>query len=333
MSKQPAFNPSYPQQGNPQQPPPPGYAPPPQGYAPPPQGYAPPPQGQAPPPYAAPPQGYAPPPQGYAPPPQGYAPPPQGYAPPPQGYAPPPQGYAPPPQGYAPPPQGYAPQSNVTHVHTTTTVQGQQSSSFSLGGLMKSAGKLATGAANTVQKEFDLHVSSPLLAKFGSDNILQFTSCASNRFLRVLPNGGVDAVGVPTAVDTQFMIVNHGNNIVSMRNLATQNKFLTIENGRLLCTGAGNYPCKFRLHETLKGFVTFESLKEAGCHISVLPTGEIKNPKLAKSKDDSAQFSVTLLYSRINTGPAVQQTHTVYQTTGQPAQQTHTVYKTTVIRK
>ena len=46
-------------------------------------------------------------------------------------------------------------------------------------------------------------------AKFGSDNILQFHSCSSNRYLRALPNGGVDAAGVPTAVDSKFKLINN----------------------------------------------------------------------------------------------------------------------------
>ncbi|XP_071844142.1 uncharacterized protein [Apostichopus japonicus] len=274
-----------------------------------------------------------PPPQGYQqPPPPGYQPPPpQGYQqPPPHGYPQPQQqGYPNQPPPYAPgygqqagyPAQPYqaaapAPGQTVIIHHQTThpvrpVVQPTRNASATLGGLFSGAAKVAKGIGNTVQKELDIHATSPTLRQFGTNAILQFISRSNNMCLRTLPNGGLDCMGNPAANDpyTHYKVQNHGNNIVTMNTMGNPTFYISIDKmGNALGNGPGGYESKLRLHETFKGFITFESLSNANSHLATLPNGQMK-PSRGTGKDQDSQFSIRVIV------PAVAPVQQVYQQT------------------
>ncbi|XP_078610044.1 uncharacterized protein LOC144881151 [Branchiostoma floridae x Branchiostoma japonicum] len=276
---------------------------PPQGYAPPPgaPGYAPPAQPMQPPPYAAagPPPPYNP--HQWGPP--GAAQPPQG-APPPQA---PPGGY-----GYAPPGQTnvYIQPAAVPQVVMVTPAQkpGGPSMGYkataaagsALGGLVSLTGKGLNALAKGVEREINHAVDgskvSHTLALFSTGNVLQLYSKVTQRALRVMPNGAVDALGGQEP-GAQFIVTNCGSNQVILRNCANPAFHLAVVGG--VTTGTGNGTDKssiFRLSETVSKFVTLESVLCRDHHVGIAQNGMVTAPGMTK-KGPPAMFSVRLVYS------------------------------------
>lgn len=270
-----------------------------------------------------------PPPQGYPQQPQGYQqPPPQGYQPPPGGYPnQPPPPYAPgypaqqpypaqpqpgyPAQPYAPAAQAQAQPAGHTiiiqHGAAGRPVSAQRApppksapyknTSSTLGGLFSGASKVAKSIGNTVQKELDIHASSPTLSLFATGAILQFVSRKNNQCLRTLPNGALDCVGNPAVNDpyTHYRVQNFGHNIVTLNCMGNPTFHIFIDKaGNVFGNGPAGFESKLRLHETMKGFITFESLHNPGCHVGITPEGLMKPGKSA-GKDEDSQFSIRVI--------------------------------------
>ncbi|XP_006821633.1 uncharacterized protein LOC100367232 [Saccoglossus kowalevskii] len=227
-------------------------------------------------------------------------------------------------QGQAGYPQGGYPAQRPAH-HTTIIQTNQPvvvrpssgSSKSSAGGLLsslsKGAGKLAKGAYDTVTHEVDIHASSATLKKFSTGNVVELTSRVTSNGLRILPNSQVDARASPNEPCAHFTCINEGHNIVILRNIANPAFHLTITSNHVSGRGTGGFPCKFRIHETLKGFVTLESLQSPGQHIGVTADGTMKAANLV-GKDNDAQFSVRLVASAYpSAGVGATQTTVVVQ--------------------
>ena len=60
---------------------------------------------------------------------------------------------------------------------------------------------------------------------------------------------------------------------------------------------AAGVECKFRLSQNGQ-FVLFESVKEGGCRIGVLPSGELKSA-LATGNENDAHFGIRLIVCTI----------------------------------
>ncbi|XP_077985805.1 uncharacterized protein LOC144440321 [Glandiceps talaboti] len=247
--------------------------------------------------YGAPPPPYSTP-QGQAP---GYPAPPRA-APP--GYAAPQGGYYPPlPQQQPPPPTPPQQVHHTTVIHTAQpvyvkTASRPKSGSSSLGGMMtslaKGAGSLASSAYTTAQREYDIHASSPILKLFATGNVIQFTSRVTGNSLRCHGNGALDAMGLPQDPAAHFVCFNQGNNLVILRNAAYPAFHLRVFSNVVTANGTGDFSCKFRIHETLGGYVTLESLSSHTQHIGVAADGAIKPPNTV-DKGNDAQFKVRLV--------------------------------------
>lgn len=141
---------------------------------------------------------------------------------------------------------------------------------------------------------------------------LQLVNRSNNLALRTLPNGGLDCLGNPVANDpyTHYKIQNHGNNIVTMNTMGNPTFFVTVDKtGTSLGNGPGGYESKFRLHETMKGFITFESLSKPMHHLGISANG-LMAPAKNTSKGAESQFSIRVIAPAHMPVPGQQVYHT-----------------------
>ncbi|XP_038065272.1 uncharacterized protein LOC119735582 [Patiria miniata] len=239
---------------------------------------------------------------------QGY-PAQQGY-PPPQGNTT--QGYPPPHQGYPPQQQGYPPQQAAYTTHqTNVVVQPARTSQLgtSLGSLFKSAEKAVVSAGKTVQHEADRYANSPTIMMFNHGNVVRLQSRETSRFLQVLNTGVLGANAAPQDPSAHFTVLNCGHNNIILRSVIYPTCHIANHGGNIVGNGNGDLSCRFRLHETVGGFVTFESITPRDHHIGVTAEGAIKPAHLAR-KDNSAMFCPSLVSTAQPQPMYVQQTTT-----------------------
>jgi len=183
-----------------------------------------------------------------------------------------------------------------------------------MSGLFSSLKKELNVAANTISKEanylatsasnaYNEHRSSPELDLFRSGNVVQLVSRSSGRTLQIVQASTgqlvVDGLGPEggEAYHAHWTVVDEGKNIVKLHN---NNNFLAVVNGSTQILNFGQNPvaagveCKFRLSQNGQ-FVLFESVKEGGCRIGVLPSGELKSA-LATGNENDAHFGIRLIY-------------------------------------
>ncbi|XP_033100170.1 uncharacterized protein LOC117103682 [Anneissia japonica] len=135
---------------------------------------------------------------------------------------------------YQLPPPHYTqqPVQNVTYVRKGPAPPAQKSS---LGGLFKSLERGATSVMNSAEKSInrsiDHHSTSPTLAKFASGNVISLISKNTRQYLRILPNGGIDALGQPNDPACHFTTFNQGLNVVVLRNIANPAFHLSVIQG------------------------------------------------------------------------------------------------------
>lgn len=226
------------------------------------------------------------------------------------------------PQGPPPPYQAY-PQTTVVVSQAPPIVVHKPQRGL-LGSLMNEVslignqiGREIDYVGNKINDTVDTSASAPSLALFQTGNVVQFISRTTGKALQILMgqdghlivdgNGPVDR----NAFHATWTVVNEGKNQVRLHN---NNNYLTIVNGHttLIQMQPGTLhgvETKFQL-SLMGNFVLLESLKERGCHVGVLPTGQIK-PALACGRENHAHFGVQLVYSPYTPGATVTTTVTV----------------------
>ncbi|XP_038064891.1 uncharacterized protein LOC119735260, partial [Patiria miniata] len=163
-----------------------------------------------------------------------------------------------------------------------------------LGGLFKSAQKAVGGAANTVVREVDRHVSSENLEMFNNGNIVSLQSRETSRCLQVSSCGVLSANGLQHDKSGHFRVVNCGQNVVLLQSAIYPSWYIANHGGRIVGNGSGDPSCKFRLHETMNGFITLESVASPNQHVGVNADGEMKPADLVR-KENSAMWVPTVV--------------------------------------
>ncbi|XP_071806369.1 uncharacterized protein [Asterias amurensis] len=226
------------------------------------------------------------------------------------------QGKPPQQAGYPPPVYGnQAPVTNVQVQHTNVVVQQNRSSGLerSLGSLFKSAEKVVNDASNTLVRESDRYANSPTLNLFSNGNILRLQARSNGGYLQILPTGALDTKGSPNDLAAHFVVVNIGYNQIILKSAIYPTCHIGNHGGHIVGNGNGDHSCKFRLHETMQGFITFESVNPVDHHIGVNADGSLK-PSNVVRKDNSAMFAPSLVSSPYPQPVHVQQTTTTTTT-------------------
>ncbi|XP_075261506.1 uncharacterized protein LOC142353175 [Convolutriloba macropyga] len=156
------------------------------------------------------------------------------------------------------------------------------------------------------------------LKVFKDDHVIKLVNRKVEGALRVTDSGEIDCKGQKDVKDDkylQFVVKNHGSNIVSLRSLTyaweEKDKFLRVkEDGRLCCDGDGkSNDSKFRLHTNKQKYITLENYKYMYHHIAAASDGSLFSPKNATEKNEASQFTPELLgiHTQTSYGWKVQQ--------------------------
>ncbi|KAI6646333.1 hypothetical protein LOD99_9285 [Oopsacas minuta] len=155
---------------------------------------------------------------------------------------------------------------------------------------LSSIGKELDQALKTGEAQFSqMTTPSNPLEVFQSGRRVALLSKTSGKYLRCLPDGNLDSLGILDAY-SNFFVNSIAPNRFTIRNCGYNTQFISLAGGLLTCRGTGGPDCEFSASITTDKYIILESISNPGHNIGTLNTGAITNPAQTLKEHLAAHF-------------------------------------------